>query len=143
MLFAQKFVEFVRGLEFLLEFFTRKARPKMVDGLREAIERARNVFIIGEENVAPNGVGASREPQNILKAWPRKTQRQAGLVGFILNDARQRHGQKLRQMRDDADGPVVRFRIAPGRLRANGENQLPRNTLPRWVAAFSSDPIKT
>lgn len=96
--FAQKFVEFVRGLEFLLEFLARKATPKMVNGLREAIECVRYVVFIREENVAPYGVRASRQSQSILKAWPCKADGQAGFVGFILNDARQGQGNKLRKM---------------------------------------------
>ena len=71
-MFAEKLVEFVRGLEFLLEFFARELGAKMVYGLRDAVERARNVIFIREQNIPPDGVRAAREPQRILKAGPRQ-----------------------------------------------------------------------
>jgi hypothetical protein len=59
-LLAQEFVDFVGGVEFLFEFFAREVVSQMIDGLGEAVERARCVLGVGQQDVAPDIVGASR-----------------------------------------------------------------------------------
>ncbi len=63
--------------------------------------------------------GTSRKPQHILQAWPGERERHAGFVGLVLHHAGERNRHKLRKVRDDADGPVVRFGVGPHGLRAN------------------------
>ena len=47
-LLAQQGVQFVRGVEFRLKLFARQACPKVIDSLPEAVERARDIFGIGQ-----------------------------------------------------------------------------------------------
>ena len=96
--------------------FAGQAGAQVVDGLGQAVERVRDVFAVREAGVAPNVVRAARKAQHISEAWAHESQRQAGFVGLIRDDVRERDGGELRQMRDDAHRPVVRLRVAPDGL---------------------------
>src|SRR5580704_2623118 len=58
-LLSELLIELVCGEEFLFEIFVLEVALQMFDGLAEPVERARDVVAIGEENVAPDAVGAS------------------------------------------------------------------------------------
>ena len=136
--FAQLSVKLIRDFEFLLEFLARQIRAYVINRLRQPIERMRNIFFIRKHDVAPQPVRATRDPQQIFQPGPCKRKRQPSLIVFILHHARKRNRNKLRQVRDDSHGPVMRFRIAPNRLRANRANKISANPRTRSSESVSA-----
>jgi hypothetical protein len=60
---AEEFVEFVGGVEVGFEFAGGEALPKVVETAGEEIERGGKNFAVGEDDVAPGGIGAAGEAQ--------------------------------------------------------------------------------
>ncbi len=89
----------------------------------EAVERGVEIVRVGQHDVAPDGIGAAGQAQGVAQAAARERERQAGLVGGLVRDAGQRHGQQLRQVRNDRGGAVVRGGVHPDRPRADGLEQ--------------------
>src|SRR6202142_1831138 len=122
--FAQRGVQIIRSFEFLFEFFARQIRAQVINRLRHAVERMRNVVLVRQHDIAPKPVRASGNPQQIFQAGTRERKRQARFIRFVLHHLSERNRNKLRQVRNNSHGPVVRFRVAPDGLCANRANDL-------------------
>jgi hypothetical protein len=58
---AKKFVEFVCGVEVGFEFARAEFIAEIVETAGKKVERGRKHFFVGENDVAPSGVGAACE----------------------------------------------------------------------------------
>jgi len=116
---AEEFVELVRGVEVGFEFAGGEALAKIVEAAGEEIERGGEDFAVGEDNVAPGGIGAPREAERIAQTGTCKRDGQAVLIEAVVEKRGERDGGKLRKMRDKADGVVVLLRPEPERLGAD------------------------
>ena len=80
---TEKIVEVVGGAEFLLDVLGGELRAQVVNGLGEPVERTRNIFGVGEQDIAPDTVRAARQAQGVLQSMTRKGEWQTGFVGFV------------------------------------------------------------
>jgi len=96
---AEEFVEFVGGIEVGFEFAGGEFFAQVVEAASEEIERGGEDFLVGEDNVAPGGIGAAGEAQRI--AEPRSGERdgEAVFVEAVVEKAGERDGGELREMR--------------------------------------------
>src|SRR5258707_6645910 len=116
---AEEFVEFVGGVEVGFEFAGVEALAEVVEAAGEKIEGGGEDFAIGEDNVAPGGVGAAGETEGIAQAGAGYGDGQAVFVEMIVKERAEGYGGELREMRDHADGVVVLLRAEPERAGAD------------------------
>src|SRR6266481_6365043 len=116
---AEEFVEFVGGVEVGFEFAGVEALAEVVEAAGEEVEGGGEDFAIGEDNVAPGGVGAAGEAERIAEARAGYGDGQAVFVEMIVEKRAKGDGGELREMRDHADGVVVLLRAEPDRPGAN------------------------
>src|SRR5258707_6412181 len=116
---AEEFVEFVGGVEVGFEFAGVEALAEVVEAAGEKIEGGGEDFAIGEDNVAPGGVGAAGETEGIAQARAGDGDGQAVFVEMIVKERAEGYGGELREMRDHADGVVMLLRAEPERAGAN------------------------
>ena len=95
---AEKFVEFVGGVEVGFEFAGAEAFAEIVEAAGEEIERGGKHLSVSEDDVAPGGVGAAGEAQRVAQSRPRQSDGQAVLVQPIIEKRAERNGGKLRKM---------------------------------------------
>jgi hypothetical protein len=98
---AEKFVEFVGGFEIGFEFSRGQALAKIVQAAREEVERGRENFLIGKNDVPPGRVGAAGEAERIAQPGTRERDGEAVLVESVVEKPCERYGRELRQMRDN------------------------------------------
>ncbi len=116
---AEEFVEFVGGVEVGFEFAGVEALAEVVEAAREEVECGGEDFAIGEDNVAPGGVGAAGETERIAQAGAGDGDGQAVFVEMIVEERAESYGGELGEMRDHADGVVVLLRAEPERAGAD------------------------
>src|SRR5260370_22021233 len=76
-------------------------------------------FGIGEDDVAPGGVGVAGETEGIAQAGAGYGDGQAVFVEMIVEERAESYGGELGEMRDHADGVVMLLRAEPERAGAN------------------------
>src|SRR5229473_688057 len=116
---AEKFVEFVGGVEVGFEFAGGEAFAQVVEAAGEKIESGGEDFLIGEDDVAPGGIGASGEAKRIAEAGASEGDGEAVFVQAIVEERGERDGGELRKMGGQADSVVVLRSTEPERARAN------------------------
>src|SRR5216683_1557513 len=116
---AEELVEFVGGVEVGFEFAGGEAFAQVIEAAGEKIESGGEDFLIGENDVAPGGIGASGEAKRIAEARTREGDGEAVFVQAIVEKRGERDGGKLRKMRGQADGVVVLRSAEPERVRAD------------------------
>ena len=95
---AEEFVEFVGGVEVGFEFAGGEALAKVVEAAGEEIERGGKNLAVGENNIAPSGIGAAGEAERIAKAGTSKRDGQTVLIEAVVEKRGERDGGELRKM---------------------------------------------
>ena|SRR2546426_1101532 len=116
---AEEFVEFVGGVEVGFEFAGGKFFAEIVEAAGEEIEGGGEDFLIGENDVAPSGIGASGKAKGIAEAGTGEGDGKAVFVEMVVQEAGKSDRRELREMRGQADGVVVLLRAEPERTRAD------------------------
>src|ERR1700730_6191248 len=107
---AEEFVEFVGGVEVGFEFAGGEFFAKIVEAAGEEIEGSGEDFLIGEDDVAPGGIGASGETKRIAEAGTGQGDGKAVFVEMIIEKAGEGDRRELREMRGQAAGVGVLLR---------------------------------
>ncbi len=97
---------------------------------------------VGEEDVAPDGVGAAGEAERVLEAWAGEREGEAGFVGFVgfvVDYAGEGDCRELRKVGDDAYCPIVGFGIGVYGLRAYGVEETGEGFYSRIGVGFRGD----
>ena len=116
---TEEFVEFVGGVEVGFEFAGGEAFAEVVEAAGEKIERGGEDFLIGENNIAPSGIGAAGEAERIAKAGAGEGDGEAVFVEMVVEKRAERDGGELGKMRGQADGVIVLLRAKPEGACAN------------------------
>src|SRR6266849_1925966 len=116
---AEEFVEFVGGVEVGFELAGGEFFAEIVEAAGEEIEGGGEDFLIGEDDVAPSGIGASGKTERIAEAGTGERDGKAVFVEMVVEEAGEGDGRELREMRGQADGVVVLLRAEPERTRAD------------------------
>src|SRR6266850_3199663 len=116
---TEEFVEFVGGIEVGFELAGGEFFAEVVEAAGEEIEGGREDFLIGEDDVAPGGIGAAGKTERIAEAGTGEGDGKAVFVEMVVEKAGEGEGCELREMRGQADGVVVLLSAEPQRTRAN------------------------
>src|SRR6266403_5852139 len=112
---AEEFVEFVGGVEIGFEFAGGKFFAEIVEAAGEEIEGGGEDFLIGEDDVAPGGIGAAGKTEGISEAGTGERDGEAVFVEMVVEEAGEGDRRELREMRGQADGVGVLLRAEPER----------------------------
>src|SRR6267154_3083312 len=116
---TKQFVEFVGGVEIGFEFAGAELVAEFIEAAREKIERRREHFLIGQNDVAPRGVRAAGEAERIAEAGTSEHNRQTIFVKTVVEKRTKSDGGKLRKVRGEANCVIVLFGTKPKRARAD------------------------
>src|SRR5579859_4748881 len=83
---TQEFVELVGGVEIGFEVAGAEAFAEVVEAAGEEIERGGEELLVGEDDIAPGGVGATGEAQRIAQAGASEGDGQAVFVEAIVEE---------------------------------------------------------
>jgi len=115
---AKNLVQFTCSGKFLLERARSQVAAKLLERLDQLAQSTIQIVAVRENNITPDGIGTSRQAKRVTQAAARERHRQSGLIGLIAHHAGERDGEKLRKMRDNRRGTVMRLGIQPDGLRA-------------------------
>ena len=104
---AEEFVEFIGGVEVGFEVARGEAFAEVVESASEEVERGGENFFVGEDDVAPSGVGAAGEAEGIAEARAGERDGQAVFVEMIVEERAESDRGELREMRGKAYGVIV------------------------------------
>jgi hypothetical protein len=104
---AEEFVEFVGGVKVGFEFAGGEFVAEVVEAAGEEVERGGEDFAIGENDVAPDGVGAAGEAEGIAEAGAGEGDGEAVFVEMIVEECAEGYGDELGKMGSEANGVVV------------------------------------
>src|SRR3989454_6534644 len=93
---AEEFVEFVGGVEVGFEFAGGEFFAEIVEAAGEEIECGGEDFLVGEDNVAPGGIGAASEAERIAQAGSGERDRETVFVEAVVEEPSQCDGGELR-----------------------------------------------
>ena len=83
---TEEFVEFVGGIEVDLEVAGGEAFAEVVEAAGEKVESGGEDFFVGEDDVAPSGVGAAGEAKRIAEAGAGESDGEAVFVEMIVEE---------------------------------------------------------
>jgi hypothetical protein len=95
---AQEFVEFVGGVEVGFEFAGGEFFAEVVEAAGEEIERGGENFLVGEDDIAPSGIGAAGEAKGIAEAGTGEGDGETVFVEAVVKERSERDGGELRKM---------------------------------------------
>ena len=112
-------IQFVGGVEVAFKFAGREFLAEVIEPPGEEVERGGEHFLIGENNVAPRGIGAPGEPQRIAETGTGKGDREPVFIEAVVEKRSKGNRGELREMRSKAHSVVMLLRAEPERPRAN------------------------
>jgi len=83
---AEEFVEFVGGVEVGFEVAGVEAFAEFIEAAGEKIEGDRENLLVGEDDVAPKGVGAAGEAKRIAEAGAGESDGQSIFVEAVVEE---------------------------------------------------------
>ena len=95
---AEEFVEFVGSVEIGLQLAGGESFAKIVDSAGEEIQGGGEDLLVGEDYIAPSGIGASGEAQGVAQAGAGERNGQAVFVESVVKKAGEGDGGQLREM---------------------------------------------
>ena len=81
---AKEAIELVGGVEIGFELAGAKAVAQFLEAPGVEIKSGRENFLVGENDVAPGGVGAAREAQRVAESGAGKSDGQAVFVEAVV-----------------------------------------------------------
>src|SRR5260370_4737255 len=116
---TQEFVEVIGGVEVGFELPRGEFFAEIVEPAGEEIERGGEEFLVGENDVAPRGIGAAGEAEGIAEAGTSEGDGQTVFIEAVVEKRSQRDGGKLRKMGCQADGVIMLLGAEPKRPSAD------------------------
>jgi hypothetical protein len=110
---AEEFVEFVGGVEVGFEFAGGEFIAEVVEAASEEIESGGEDFAIGENDIAPDGVGAASEAEGISETGAGEGDGEAVFVEMVVEESAEGNGGELGKMGGQPDGVVVLLGTEP------------------------------
>jgi len=90
---AEELVELVGGVEVGFEFAGAEAFADIVEAAGEEVERGGEHFPVGEDDVAPGGVGTPGEAECVAQSRPCQSDWQASFVQTVVQKRAERDGR--------------------------------------------------
>lgn len=116
---AEEFVEFVGGVEVGFEVTGGEAFAEVVEAAGEKVESGGEDFFVGEDDIAPCGVGAAGQTERVAETGAGKRDGEAVFVEMIVEERGEGYGGELGEMRGEADGVIVLLGAEPERAGAD------------------------
>lgn len=135
---AEQLVEFVGGVEVGFEVAGGEFLAEVFDAAGKEIESGGEEIFVGENDVAPSGVGAASEAKGIAEAGAGQSDRQTVFVEMIVKKRGKGDGGELGEMRDEADGVIVLLGAEPQRMGADFFEEFEKGRDARVVIARRS-----
>jgi len=95
---AEESIEFVGGVEVGLELAGGEFFAKIVEAAGEEIEGRGEDLLVGEDDIAPSGIGASGKAEGIAQAGAGERNREAVFVQSVVKKTGEGNGGQLREM---------------------------------------------
>src|SRR5260370_23361559 len=95
---AEEFVEFVGGVEVGFELARGEFFAKIVETAGEEIERGGEDLLVGENDVAPSGIGAAGKAEGIAEAGAGECDGETVFIEAVVEERSERDSGKLREM---------------------------------------------
>jgi hypothetical protein len=104
---TEEFVEFVGGVEVGFEVAGGEAFAEIVEATSEKVEGGGEEVFVGEDDVAPGGVGAAGKAEGVAETGARERDGETVFVEMIVEERGKGYGGQLGEMGGQANGVVV------------------------------------
>jgi len=110
------FVQFTGSGKFFFERARSQVVAKLLERLEQQAQSTIQIVAVRENNITPDGNRDFPRGEARHASRGRERHRQSGLIGLIAHHTGERDGEKLRKMRDNRRGTVMRLGIQPDGL---------------------------